>query len=1201
MQKAPDDLNFEARLRVELARRTGATDAPYRLLTENSIDVIALLSHDGTRVYVSPSCLQLTGYTPKEMRALRTADTTHPDDVARVLEVLGNRHGQQTVTYRMRRKDGDYVWVETTCKPLDGPGREDLRLAIVRNVDERVRVNQRLKESEERYRFLADNSADLIILVAQDGKRVYVSPACERMLGFTREEMLELNTRDAVHPEDADRLLEILGSDELMLANPTIRYRTRRKDGSYIWVETVGTPVSVHGQESQRLVVIRDIEQRVLTEQRLSESEARYRMLADNSSDMVFQLDHDLIRRYVSPACRELLGYEPEEMIGVKPASMVHPDDAPRIALVFQSLMNGSANQHSIVNRIRHRDGRWIWVEARFRALKDPTTGVVTGIVGALRDISDLQKSKELLHSTLTALSEGVVVQDMTGRIISCNPAAESILEIKPDDLWGVTAADTNWRAIREDGRDFPSYEHPSALALLTGEPQKQVVMGLRRNDGSLTWISINSVPVLVEGNAEQNTVVTSLSDITARKNAQEVLTEAVNASPDALVIYDETDRLVTCNEAYRQIYAKSAASIFPGAFFEDVVRCGLENNQYPEAGETPAERSAWLAERMRLHRAGSTDAFQRLSNGRWIQLRERRTASGLTIGFRIDVTELRNKTAELETTNARFDAALSNMTQGLCMFDANRKLIISNGAFQEMYNARDDQVRPGSSAQEMLKLWATGADELNTSVGEQVSFHAAQRSQIYRLSDGRVVSIKRTPLADGGWVATHEDITERERISDRMNYLALHDTLTGLANRAEFNTKLLEVSRRRSRADGTFTVMLLDLDKFKAVNDTLGHPAGDQLLIEVGRRLKSTLRETDTVARLGGDEFAIIQEDSPDQNEGAITLALRIIQVISQPFDLDGHAANVGTSIGIALAPAHGVKPEDLLKSADLALYDVKAGGRNDFRVFQPEMLEIANTQQSAESELRNAIEREEFELHYQPVTDVKTRQLSGVEALVRWRHSARGLVGPDQFIPLAEATGLIVPLGDWVLQRACADAASWPAHIKVAINVSAVQFKKGNLFDVILCTLVETGLSPERLELEFTETALLGNQEAHLRTIRQLKNLGISVALDDFGTGCSSMSCLTLFPFDKVKIDKSFAQGVLNRRDCKAVVASTLALAQGLHLLTTADGIETEEQLAYMRAAGVDLVQGHLIGRPVPVSKLDLNSAGSPKEMVA
>jgi EAL domain-containing protein (putative c-di-GMP-specific phosphodiesterase class I) len=300
-------------------------------------------------------------------------------------------------------------------------------------------------------------------------------------------------------------------------------------------------------------------------------------------------------------------------------------------------------------------------------------------------------------------------------------------------------------------------------------------------------------------------------------------------------------------------------------------------------------------------------------------------------------------------------------------------------------------------------------------------------------------------------------------------------------------------------------------------------------------------------------------------------------------------------------LAPEHGIDPEGLLKRADLALYDVKASGRNDFRFFRNELLEVADTQRTAECELRDAIERGEFELHYQPVVDAKTRTLCGVEALVRWRHPAKGMIAPDQFIPLAESTGLIGPLGEWILQRACTDAASWPPHVKLAINISAIQFKKGNLFQVILRTLVETGFAPDRLELEITETSLLENQEAHLTTIRQIKNLGITVALDDFGTGYSSVNYLANFPFDKIKIDKSFTQGVLDRRDCKAVVASTLALAQGLGTVTTAEGVETEEQFEYLRAAGVDLVQGYLFGRPVPIAQLDPHAALSRKEMVA
>jgi diguanylate cyclase (GGDEF)-like protein len=560
-----------------------------------------------------------------------------------------------------------------------------------------------------------------------------------------------------------------------------------------------------------------------------------------------------------------------------------------------------------------------------------------------------------------------------------------------------------------------------------------------------------------------------------------------------------------------------------------------------------------------------------------------------------------------LEQINTHFDAALSNMTQGLCMFDGEKRLVVWNDRYAQLYQLPPELLKVGARHDAII------ADRIFRGVLKGESSDSAARAKISALgempkdtascridefADGRFMLVTRQPLAGGGWLATHEDITERRRAEAEIVHLARHDGLTGLANRAEFNARLEEASKRLKRNGGAVTVMMLDLDKFKDVNDTQGHLAGDQLLVEVGERLKSQIRETDVLARLGGDEFAIIQEGGSDQHEGATALALRIIKAVTRPFELNGLETNVGISIGIALAPVHGVESEELLRGADLALYDAKANGRNDFRLFRPEMLEQAHTQKLAESELRDAIARQEFELHYQPLISAETRLLCGAEALVRWRHPVRGLIAPDQFIPLAESSGLIVPLGEWVLRRACEDAASWPAHVKVAVNISAVQFRRGDLFDTIFRTLLESGLAPNRLELEITETAVLENQETHLATIRRLKNLGISMALDDFGTGYSAVNYLTTFPFDKIKIDKSFTQGVLDRRDCKAVIASTLALAQGLGIATTAEGIETEEQFNYMREAGIDLAQGYLFGRPVPVAQLDLSHAATPDE---
>jgi diguanylate cyclase (GGDEF)-like protein len=687
-------------------------------------------------------------------------------------------------------------------------------------------------------------------------------------------------------------------------------------------------------------------------------------------------------------------------------------------------------------------------------------------------------------------------------------------------------------------------------------------------------------------------------------------LDTAVENMTQGLTLFDRSKRLVICNQRYIEMYGLSPDVVKPGCHLRDLI---AHRN---ELGFIRVDVDEYCA-RILQHVARGEGITLQSTEGRTIQITHRPLPDGGWVATHEDITErtrqetdVRQQAAEIARINMQFDAALSNMTQGLCMFDGQKRLVVWNERYTKLYRLPPELLKIGTPHDTII------ADRISRGVlkGETSKSAAKKKiaslnqlprdaasSRVDEFADGRFILVTRQPMADGGWLATHEDITERRRAEAEIIHLARHDALTGLPNRSEFNVKLETASKRLKRNGGTITVMMIDLDRFKDVNDTLGHPAGDQLLIEIGKRLQSTVRETDVLARLGGDEFAIIQQDAPNQHEAAIALALRIVEAISQPFDLNGNRASLGASIGIVLAPEHGIDPEGLLKRADLALYDAKAGGRNDFRLFRNELLEVADTQRAAESELRDAIERGEFELHYQPVVDAKTRTLCGVEALVRWRHPTKGMIAPDRFIPLAESTGLIGPLGEWILRRACTDAASWPADVKLAINISAIQFKKGNLFQVILRTLVETGLAPERLELEITETSLLENQEAHLTTIRQIKNLGISMALDDFGTGYSSVNYLANFPFDKIKIDKSFTQGVLDRRDCKAVVASTLALAQGLGTVTTAEGVETEEQFEYMRAAGVDLVQGYLFGRPVPIAQLDLNATLSRQEMVA
>jgi diguanylate cyclase (GGDEF)-like protein len=547
-----------------------------------------------------------------------------------------------------------------------------------------------------------------------------------------------------------------------------------------------------------------------------------------------------------------------------------------------------------------------------------------------------------------------------------------------------------------------------------------------------------------------------------------------------------------------------------------------------------------------------------------------------------------------------RFEVALHNMLHGLCMFDVEERLIVSNDRFATMYGIPDDLLKLGTKFRDLVSYCGNTLNHRNFNYDEMLACRRAATADanagasMHELGDGRTILIRRQPTSDGGWIATHEDITERRQAERQIAHMANHDALTGLGNRGILNEKLEEALARVRRRQSAFAILLMDLDGFKHVNDTLGHAAGDELLRALTRRLTASVQQIDVLARLGGDEFAMIQiEAGNDAREAAADLAAAVLDVVCKPFALDGREVTIGASIGIALAPEDGTTPGELLQNADLALYRVKSEGRNNFRFFEKEMSRASAARLGMVNDLRQAVVRGEFELHYQPVFDAKTLRPSGVEALVRWRHPVSGLIPPDRFIPLAEETGLMEVLGEWILDRACRDAMAWPAHIKVAVNLSATQFRSGRLLDVILCALVESGLPPERLELEITESVLMQNTANSNAVLKQLKNIGVSIALDDFGTGYSSLSYLTTFPFDKIKIDKSFTQGLFERSDCAVIVASVLTLARGLNIEVTAEGVETEDQSALLDNAGVNLLQGFLFGRPQPAHELKFAAA--------
>jgi len=679
------------------------------------------------------------------------------------------------------------------------------------------------------------------------------------------------------------------------------------------------------------------------------------------------------------------------------------------------------------------------------------------------------------------------------------------------------------------------------------------------------------------------------------------LLEEAVNNLSLGLIVFNKKREVVFCNKLYLEIYGLAAEQAKPGTPISELIQHRL--NLGLKVLSKPDE---YIRERVGNAVIPATSVHE-FTDGRVIAYTVRPMADGGGMATHEDITERRALSARLETQhelenaqeeklrtrNLQFDTAINNMSQGLCFFDGAQRLIVCNDRYLEMYGLSRDRIHPGTTLAEIVDMRfevgsfpAMSTDEY-LKWRDNVAVSAEPTDSVVELRNGRTFEIRHRPMPDSGWVATHEDITEQRRSEAKIAHMAHHDALTDLANRVLLNERLEDALTRVHRNE-IVAIHHIDLDQFKAVNDTLGHPAGDKLLKMVADRLRRLVRESDTIARMGGDEFAIAQVAIADPAD-ATALAQRIIKSMSEPFDIDGRQAVVGASVGIAVGPGDGTSPDELLRNADLALYRAKGDGRGTFRFFESEMDLQMQARRILEQDLRKALPAGEFELYYQPVVNLASNVISGFEALIRWNHPEQGVVAPGAFIPLAEDIGLIVPIGEWVIRQACATAARWPEDLHVAVNISAIQFRNPGLMQVIVGALAASGLPATRLEIEITETVLLQDKETTLAILHQLRALGVGIAMDDFGTGYSSLTYLQCFPFDKIKIDRSFVKDITENTGSLNIVRAVAALAIGMGMTATAEGVETREQLDKVTSEGCTKVQGFLFSQPLPVHEIE------------
>jgi diguanylate cyclase (GGDEF)-like protein/PAS domain S-box-containing protein len=814
------------------------------------------------------------------------------------------------------------------------------------------------------------------------------------------------------------------------------------------------------------------------------------------------------------------------------------------------------------------------------------------GWVATLDDITErriaqerLREQKLQLDAALGNMSQGLCMFDAEGRVVLCNPRYSEIVGLPIETLKGLPFVELLKR--RKAAGDF------------AGDPEQYTASVFEAMQDGRTITKISAVR---NGRTHRIVVqpmttggwVSTIEDITEQQRAERLLREqklqldtALNNMSQGLNMFDAEGRLVVCNDRYLQIYRLSPDDVRPGCTVHDLVQARIANGTF-FATVDPDEYAADILKAMKNREAKHNE--MELPDGRVIAMFSQPTPDGTGwVVTHEDITERRRAEKERDRSQAFASTVIENVPATIVVKDARTlRYVLINRAGETyfglpreaMIGKTSEQVFSGETAKLIAEHDAT---LLRTGEAQFYDEHPTTTPG----AGARIVTTARMAIRDeqgdmAYLLSVIEDRTNRKRAEAQIAHLAHHDPLTGLPNRAAFNACLSATIDTAARNDESFALMSLDIDRFKEINDVFGHVVADNMLCEISRRLQMTAGGA-FVARLGGDEFTIISTEGT-QPAAAGALAEQILAAVAEEFNIDGQQLRCNISIGISIYPTNGQDAATLVANADAALYRAKSEGRGIHRFFEAEMDKSLRERRALQHDLQSAIERGELSLNYQPQARIGG-SIIGFEALVRWQHPTRGAVSPGAFIPLAEESGLIIPLGEWILREACREAASWPTPLQIGINLSPVQFRHGDLPTLVHTVLLETGLEPSRLELEITEGVLIGDFSRAVSILRRLKTLGVRIAMDDFGTGYSSLSYLQSFPFDKIKIDRAFISNLESNAQSATIIRAVIGLARGLNLPVLAEGVETEDQLAFLAKENCDEVQGYLIGKPLPI----------------